>query len=116
MEDIWIKFKDIVFEGIERFVPHKILKQNPDTEYYNKEVKRLKRRVRKAYNLRKMGVDYKAELKRLSNKLLSAKRNALDNFLNFILQNEGKETGKMFHRLKTVMEGSSLIPSKKQII
>jgi hypothetical protein len=24
-EDIWNNFKDIVFEGIERFVPHKIL-------------------------------------------------------------------------------------------
>jgi hypothetical protein len=30
------------FEGIERFVPHEILKQNPDPEYYNKEVKRQK--------------------------------------------------------------------------
>jgi hypothetical protein len=39
VEDIWKNFKDIVFEGIERFVPHKILKQNPDPEYYNKEVK-----------------------------------------------------------------------------
>jgi len=26
VEDIWIKFKDIVLEGIKRFVPHKILK------------------------------------------------------------------------------------------
>ena len=77
MEDIWIKFTDIVFEDIERFVPHKMLKQNPDPEYYNKEVKRLKRRVRKAYNMRELGADCKAELKRLSNKLLSAKRIAL---------------------------------------
>jgi len=51
VEDIWIKFKDIVLDGIERFVPHKILKQNPDPEFYNKEVKGLKRRVRKAYNM-----------------------------------------------------------------
>jgi hypothetical protein len=26
VEDIWKNFKDIVFDGIERFVPHKILK------------------------------------------------------------------------------------------
>ena len=26
VEDIWNKFKDIIFEGVERFVPHKILK------------------------------------------------------------------------------------------
>jgi hypothetical protein len=35
IEEIWKNFKDIVFEGIERFVPHKILKPNPDLEYYN---------------------------------------------------------------------------------
>jgi hypothetical protein len=29
-------------EGIERFVPHIILKQNLDPEYYNKKVKCLK--------------------------------------------------------------------------
>jgi len=90
----FVDWTDIVFEGIGRFVPHKILKQNPDAEYYNKDVKRLKRRVRKAYNMRKLGADYKAKLKRLSSKLLSAKRNALDNFLSFILQNESKvQTG-----------------------
>jgi hypothetical protein len=31
VEDIWNNFKDIEFEGIERFVPHKILKQNAAT-------------------------------------------------------------------------------------
>ena len=46
-EDIWKNFKDIVFEGIESFVPHKILKPNLDPEYYNKEVKRLKVKVRR---------------------------------------------------------------------
>ena len=45
VEDIWKKFKDIVFEGIEPFVPHKMLKRIPDPEYYNKEVKRLKRTI-----------------------------------------------------------------------
>jgi len=48
VEDIWKNFKDIVFEGIECFVLHKILKPNPDPEYYNKEVKRLKVNVRRA--------------------------------------------------------------------
>jgi len=32
-EDIRNNFKDIVFEGIEHFVPHKILKPNLDPEY-----------------------------------------------------------------------------------
>ena len=39
---------------------------------------------------------YKAELKRLSNKLLSAKRNALDNVLSFILQNEGNSWSEFY--------------------
>ena len=76
VEDIWKNFKDIVFECIKNFVPHKNLKQNSDPEYYNKEVKRLKIKVRRAYNRRKLGTHYQAELKRLSKKLLTAKRKA----------------------------------------
>ena len=48
VEDIWNKIEDIIFEGVERFVPYKTLKRNPDPEYYNKEVKRLKLKVRRA--------------------------------------------------------------------
>ena len=47
---IWQNFKDIIFEGIKLYVPQKILSKNPDPEYYNKEVKRLKVKVRKMYN------------------------------------------------------------------
>ena len=36
-EEMWKIFK----EGIYRFVPHKILKPNPNSEYYNKKLKRL---------------------------------------------------------------------------
>jgi hypothetical protein len=90
VEDIWDNFKDIVSEGIERFVPHKILKQNPDPEYYNKEVKRLRVKVRRAYNRRKLGERYHSELKMLSKKLLTAKRSAQETFLSSVLQNESK--------------------------
>jgi len=55
VEDKQKNLKDIVFEGIECFVPHKILKPNPDPEYYNKDVKRLKVKVRRVYNRRKLG-------------------------------------------------------------
>jgi hypothetical protein len=88
-EDIWNKFKDTVFEGIERFVPHKILKQNPNPEYY-KEVKHLKVKVRRAYSRRKLGEHYQVELKGLSKKLLAAKRSAQETFLSAVLQNESK--------------------------
>jgi hypothetical protein len=72
VEDIWKNFTDIVFEGIECFIPHKILKPNPDPEYYNNEVKRLKVKVRRAQNRRKLGEHAQAGLKRLSRKLLTA--------------------------------------------
>jgi hypothetical protein len=89
VEDIWNKFKDIIFEGVERFVPHKTLKGNPDPEYYNREVKRLKVKVRRAFNRRKLGERYKQDLRWLSPKLLSVKRNAQETFLHSVLQNEG---------------------------
>jgi hypothetical protein len=60
VEDVRKNFEDIIFEGVERFVKHKILKPNPDPEYYNKEVKRLNVKVRRAYNRRKLGERYQA--------------------------------------------------------
>jgi hypothetical protein len=72
VEEILTNFKGIVFESIERFVPHKILRKNTAPEYYNKEVKRLKSKVRKAYNRRKLGEHYQEELTRLSKQLLTA--------------------------------------------
>jgi hypothetical protein len=74
VEEIWSNFKEIVSECVERFVPHKILRNNPDPEYYNKEVKRLKKKVRKAYNGKKLGEHHLQELKRLSKQLLEAKK------------------------------------------
>jgi hypothetical protein len=32
VEDIWKCVKEIVFESIDHFVPHKILRKNPDPE------------------------------------------------------------------------------------
>jgi hypothetical protein len=77
MEEIWKNFKEIVSECIERFIPHKILRKNPDPEYYNKEVKRLKIKVRKAYNRRKLRQHHLQELKGLSKQLLAAKKNGI---------------------------------------
>ena len=74
VEEIWKSFMEIVFESIDRFVPHKILRKNPDPEYYNKEVKQLKVKVRRVYSKRKLGQRYQVELKRLSKELLAAKK------------------------------------------
>jgi len=62
----WKNFKEILSECIESFVPHKILRKNPDPAYYNKDVKLLKIKVRKAYNRRKLGEHHLEGLKRLS--------------------------------------------------
>jgi hypothetical protein len=45
-----------------------------DPEYYDRKVKRLKVKVRKAYNRRILGHQYREELKRLSRQLLLAKK------------------------------------------
>jgi hypothetical protein len=42
VQEIWGNFKHIIFEAIKRYVPQNVLSKNPDPEYYNKEVKRLK--------------------------------------------------------------------------
>ena len=49
VEEIWTSFKETVFESINRILPHKIMRKNPDTEYYNREVKRLKAKVRRVH-------------------------------------------------------------------
>jgi hypothetical protein len=90
IEHIWSNFKNIVHESVGRFVPHKILKINSDPEYYNKDIKRLKAKVRKAHNKRKLGVHYMDKLKQLSRQLLAAKKQAQETYLNSILSKEGK--------------------------
>jgi hypothetical protein len=80
VEEIWNNFKNIVHECIEHFVPRKIPRKNSDPEYYNKEIKRLISKVRKAYNRRNLGVHYLEELKQLSKHLLAAKKSAQEAF------------------------------------
>jgi len=90
VEEIWNNLKNIVYESIERFVPHKTFRTTSDPEYYNREIKRLKSKVRKAYNRRKLGVHCTEKLKLLSKQLLSAKTSAQEAFLKSILSKEGK--------------------------
>jgi len=56
-------YKDIIFEGIKRYVPQKNLSKNPEPEYYHEEVKWLKVKVRKMYNKRKFWQPYQVDLK-----------------------------------------------------
>ena len=76
VEQIWNNYKNIVYESIDRFVLHKILRKNSDPEYYNKEIKRLKAKVGKEYNRRKLRAHHREKLKQLSKRLLAAKKSA----------------------------------------
>jgi len=76
VEEIWINFKNIVYEIIERFVPHKIPLKYSDPGYYSEEIMRLKSKVRYAYNRRKFGVQCTEKLKQLSKQLLAVKQSA----------------------------------------
>jgi hypothetical protein len=58
----------------------KTLSKNSDPEYCNKEVNRLKLKVRNMYNKRKFGQPYQTELRRLSKELLVAKKVAQETF------------------------------------
>ena len=71
-------------------VPQKILSKILDPEYYNKEVKQLKVKVRKMYNKRKFEHPYQADLKWLSTELLVAKKKAQKTFLRSVFQNKGR--------------------------
>ena len=90
VQQIWNNFKNIVHESLERFVPHKTLKINSDPEYYNKDIKRLKVKVRKSYNRRKLGGHHIDKLKQLSKQLIAAKKQAQETYLNSILSKESK--------------------------
>jgi hypothetical protein len=90
------------------------LKQNSDPEYYNKEVKRLKIKFRRAYNRRKLGEHCCEELKRLSKKLLTAKRNAQEKFLSPLLQNEAKSWSE-FYRFVNRRKGNGKYSYDKRL-
>jgi hypothetical protein len=100
-----------VYESIERFVPHKILGKNSDPEYYNKEIKRLNLKFRKAYNRRKLGIQYTEGLKHLSKQLLAAKKSAQEAFLKSILSNEGKCWNEFYKYVKRRRGNRENIPA-----
>ena len=113
MEEIRNNFKNIVYEIIELFVPCKIFRKNSDPEYYNKEIKWLKSRVRKTYNRRKLGVHYIEELRKLSKQLLSAKKSAQEAFFKTILSKEGKYWSVFYKYIKRRKGNRENIPAIK---
>jgi hypothetical protein len=113
VEDIWKRFKEIVFESIDRFVPHKILRKNPDPEYYNKDAKRLKAKVRRVYNKRKLDGRYKVELNTLYKQFLAAKKTAQETFLRSVLSNKDNCWSEIYNYVKRHTENRENIPAIK---
>jgi hypothetical protein len=113
VEQIWNHFKNIVQESVERFVPHKILEINSDPEYYNICIKRLKAKVRKAYNRRKLGGHHTDKLKQLSKQLLAAKKQAQETHLKTILSKEGKCWSDFYKYVKRRKGNRENIPAIK---
>jgi len=79
----------------------------------NKEIKRLKSNVRKAYNRRKLGAHYLKEMKQLSNKLLAAKKSAQGAFLKSTLSKEGKCWPEFYKYVKRRKGNRKNIPAIK---
>ncbi|PNF26758.1 hypothetical protein B7P43_G18352 [Cryptotermes secundus] len=95
------------------YVPKKMLSKNPDPEYYNREVKRLKVKVRKAYHRSKYRQNYHVELKRLSRELLLAKKRAQETFLSSVLQNVGRSWPEFYKYVKRRRRNREIIPAIK---
>lgn len=114
VEQIWNNFKTIVHESMERFVPHKTLKLNSDPEYYNKYIKQLKVKVRKAYNKSKLGGYHRDKLKQLSRQLLAAKKQAQETYFKTILSNEGKCWADFYKYVKRRKGSRENIPAIKE--
>jgi Ribonuclease G/E len=114
-KDVWNNFKSITLQGIERFIAHRILRKNADPDYYNKEVKKLKVKVRKAYNRIKSGQQCLEVLKRLSKQLLLVKQNAQETFLRTVLKNEGNCWTEFYKYGKRRKGNRENIPAIKEI-
>ena len=113
VEEIWGNFKEIIREGINRNVPHKTLSRNPDPEYYNKEVTRLKRKARKAYARKRVGMINQEQLNLITKELLAAKRKAQEAYLSKILQNEGSCWGDFYRYARRRKGNKESIPGLK---
>ena len=83
--------------------------KNPDPEYYNKEVKQLKVKVRKMCNKRKFGQPYQANMKQL----LVAKKKAHETFSCLVIQNEGRCWIEFFKYVKWQKGNRENIPAIK---
>ncbi len=89
MEEIWGVFKDIIYEALQKFVPCKILKNNPDPEYYIANIRRMKRITRKAFKNRKRSSEHINIFRNRSKELERKKKIVQEAYLKNILDGKG---------------------------
>jgi hypothetical protein len=95
--------------------PKRTPSKNPDPQYCNRVVKRLRVKVRKVYNRSKYRQNYQAELKRLSKELLLAKKKDQETFLRLVLQNVGKCWTEFYKYVKRRRGNRENIPANKDL-
>jgi hypothetical protein len=96
-------------KAINTFVPTKSINQNHDPPWYNKEIKRLKRKCRSAYSRRHLSDTHKAEFNSLSKQCCTAKQQAEEFYLSKLLQ-KGHSTKLFYTHLKKKRRGLHSIP------
>lgn len=111
----WDMYKNLMQEIAEEFIPSKTISENSDPEYYNKEVKALKKKVRQAYIKYRRHNASKEELERMREKLENAKAEALNEYLIEIMQknNKNKSWKSMYRHINNFKRGSQQIPGLK---
>ena len=123
---LWNNFLNIVNGAIDKFVPFKVLKQNPGQEYYTREIRRLKRKLKKAYNKRRDSYMHMQKFKLLSKELININKAAHENYMLNLLGGSGDGWKKSYayvrrrkgnsNDLAMIMSGDGRLITEKQEI
>jgi len=80
---------------------------------YNKEIKRLKSKVKKVYKRRKLGASCLEEMKQLSKQLRAANKSAQETILKLVLNKESKCWSEFYKYIKRRKGNRENIPAIK---
>lgn len=97
IEEQWGAFKTIVETALDKYVPCKILKSNSDPEYFNGAIRRLKRKVRLAFNRRHRSIADMIKFKKYYKELEKEKKIAHELFLRNMLET-GRNNWSSFYK------------------
>lgn len=81
---------------MQTFVPCKLLKSNPDPEYYNAKIRCMKRKTRKAFRNRHISDNHMSLFRSYSKALEKEKKIAEERHLKYILDADGSNWSKFF--------------------